>query len=300
MTPGGRFCPGADLPSRLARDMAAALAPVGLGGSDRGGGGGGVPRAPRPTPWGVEYGGVVVATAVPPRSTVARWPDRPVIAASAALQMALAEVGVVAVSCCMPPLVASPDASVAAGDHSDAVVRCDDAVVGSDEARPPKNEARPPEGDAVAIGAFLLCWALDAPRARLILAHPAAAALAASLGCPGEPVGPHPAVVICGGTSPCPPPLIVDALAAGIPVVGRRTAALAAVVGDAGLLVDPGDGVEALAEALGALLRDPRLATEVGRHGPLRVEALDPAAGLRSLLEDLARHVGPAGAPTGD
>jgi hypothetical protein len=282
MTPAGRFCPGADLPSRLGRDMAAALGPAV-----------GVPRA---TPWGVEYGGAVVATAVPPRSTVARWLDRPVIAASATLEQALAEVGVVAVSRCIPPLVATPDPSVAVGAHRDAVVRCDDAAVRA-------ADAGPPGGDAVAIGAFLLCWALDAPQARLVLAHPGAAAVAAALGCPGEPLGPlgrRPAVVICGGTAPCPPPLIVDALAAGIPVVGRRTPALAAVVGDAGLLVDPDDGVEALAEALGALLANPQLAAEVGRLGPPRVETLDPDAGLRSLLQELARHAGPAGAVTGD
>jgi glycosyltransferase involved in cell wall biosynthesis len=57
-----------------------------------------------------------------------------------------------------------------------------------------------------------------------------------------------------------------EALACGVPVVAANTSSLPEVVGDAGLLVEPGDA-GALAARLRALLADPGLAAELGARG---------------------------------
>jgi glycosyltransferase involved in cell wall biosynthesis len=58
----------------------------------------------------------------------------------------------------------------------------------------------------------------------------------------------------------------LEAMACGTPVVASSRAAIPEVVGDAGLLIDPED-VEALAMAMGRILRDRSLAEDLGRRG---------------------------------
>jgi glycosyltransferase involved in cell wall biosynthesis len=62
----------------------------------------------------------------------------------------------------------------------------------------------------------------------------------------------------------------LESLAAGTPVVGYRAGAVEEVVGDAGLLVDPGDG-NALGEALVTLLSSASLASVLRSRAPGRV-----------------------------
>lgn len=56
----------------------------------------------------------------------------------------------------------------------------------------------------------------------------------------------------------------VEAMAGGLPVVVSRVPGLADVVGDAGLLFEPGDDQQ-LAECLNALLQNPQLRSEMGK-----------------------------------
>ncbi len=58
-----------------------------------------------------------------------------------------------------------------------------------------------------------------------------------------------------------------EALACGVPVVATRSSSLPEVVGDAGLLVEPGDA-PALAAAIARLLADPGLAAGLAARGP--------------------------------
>jgi glycosyltransferase involved in cell wall biosynthesis len=76
----------------------------------------------------------------------------------------------------------------------------------------------------------------------------------------------------------------LESLAAGTPVVGYRAGAVLEVVGDAGVLVDPGDG-DALGDALVAYLGDP------DRQRDLRARARPRAAGFswdRAAADTLA------------
>ncbi|MFZ7128739.1 MAG: glycosyltransferase family 4 protein [Desulfobacterales bacterium] len=61
-----------------------------------------------------------------------------------------------------------------------------------------------------------------------------------------------------------------EAMACGVPVVSTWAGALPEVVGDAGILVAPGDP-DALASAISRLVDDPMKAGEIGRAGYLRV-----------------------------
>jgi glycosyltransferase involved in cell wall biosynthesis len=58
-----------------------------------------------------------------------------------------------------------------------------------------------------------------------------------------------------------------EALACGVPVVVTRSSSLPEVVGEAGLLVEPGDA-QALAAAIARVLRDPALAADLAARGP--------------------------------
>ena len=65
------------------------------------------------------------------------------------------------------------------------------------------------------------------------------------------------------------PPL--EALASGTPVITSSSTAIPEVMGDAGLLVDPGDE-PALAAALARVVGDAALRREMSNHGPMRAD----------------------------
>ena len=65
--------------------------------------------------------------------------------------------------------------------------------------------------------------------------------------------------------------VVVEAMACGVPVVASDTGALPDVVGDAGLLVPPGD-VVALGKTLRSLLDDEALRRELAQHGLIRAQ----------------------------
>jgi glycosyltransferase involved in cell wall biosynthesis len=62
-----------------------------------------------------------------------------------------------------------------------------------------------------------------------------------------------------------------EAMACGVPVVSTDGGALPEVVGDAGVIV-PTKNVEALVEAIDALLQDPQARAELGARGKQRIE----------------------------
>lgn len=81
----------------------------------------------------------------------------------------------------------------------------------------------------------------------------------------------------------------LEAMACGLPVVGADATGVADVVGDAGVIV-PRDDVDALANALGALLADDERRAELGRRARARVEGRfsleSVGAQLRAFLVD--------------
>jgi glycosyltransferase involved in cell wall biosynthesis len=99
------------------------------------------------------------------------------------------------------------------------------------------------------------------------------------------------------------PVSVLEAMAAGLPVVASRVGGLAEQVvdGETGVLVSPGDADE-LAGALARLLRDPELRRRLGEAGRVRAEqAFDLVPFRRAHLElysrELARRRLPAPAP---
>jgi GT2 family glycosyltransferase len=66
----------------------------------------------------------------------------------------------------------------------------------------------------------------------------------------------------------------IEAMAAGVPVVASHSGALPEVVGDAGLLVPPGEAAT-LRAALSSILRDPELAESLRRQGFERAAECD-------------------------
>ena len=90
------------------------------------------------------------------------------------------------------------------------------------------------------------------------------------------------------------PNVILEAMAAGVPVVAGAVSAIPEVVvdGTTGRLVPPGDPV-ALADALGALLSDPDARARLGQAGRAHVVAnLDLARCVTPLAEAFARCLG--------
>jgi glycosyltransferase involved in cell wall biosynthesis len=87
--------------------------------------------------------------------------------------------------------------------------------------------------------------------------------------------------------------LVQEALTAGRPLVATAVGGLPELVGDAALLVPPGDPA-ALAAAVGRVLADPAFAAELGRRGreraagwPTGDDAVELVAGVyRQLLGD--------------
>lgn len=83
--------------------------------------------------------------------------------------------------------------------------------------------------------------------------------------------------------------VLVEAMAAGVPVVGSSSGAIPEVVGDAGIIFPEGD-VEALSAALDALQRDPTLRMSLSERGLARAEEFGTArfaARVRALLEEM-------------
>jgi glycosyltransferase involved in cell wall biosynthesis len=80
--------------------------------------------------------------------------------------------------------------------------------------------------------------------------------------------------------------VFLEAMAAGLPVVACRAAAIPEVVEDGatGVLVPP-RSPEALAEALGDLVRDPARAPRLGGEGRRRVTAFTPGRVADQFLE---------------
>lgn len=85
------------------------------------------------------------------------------------------------------------------------------------------------------------------------------------------------------------PPL--EAMLAGVPVVAARAGALPEVLGDAALLVDP-TSVDALADALTAVLTDPGTATRLTTAGAARAARYSWARATDELVE-LYRRAAP-------
>lgn len=87
---------------------------------------------------------------------------------------------------------------------------------------------------------------------------------------------------------------VVEALAAGVPVVQPRHAVFPELLGETGggVLVEP-DDPEALADGLEGLLRDPAAARELGAQGRARVlERFDVDTMAKGVLETIGRAKG--------
>jgi len=86
--------------------------------------------------------------------------------------------------------------------------------------------------------------------------------------------------------------VLLEAMAAGLPIVATRAAAIPEVVpdGEAGLLVPPSDP-EALAEALDRLLSDPDLRRRLGEAGRRHVERFDWKIVAGEFLGALGLHL---------
>ena len=89
------------------------------------------------------------------------------------------------------------------------------------------------------------------------------------------------------------PPL--EAMAAGVPVVASAAGAIPEVVGDAAMLVPPGDP-DALRAALRSVLLDPAVAAGLVARGAARARAFPPEATARSLLKIVREAVERGGA----
>jgi glycosyltransferase involved in cell wall biosynthesis len=76
---------------------------------------------------------------------------------------------------------------------------------------------------------------------------------------------------------------VLEAFAAGVPVVATAAGALPEVCGDAALLVAPEDP-DALAAAIRRVLDEPALAADLVRRGLARAEAFLPSRAARALL----------------
>jgi glycosyltransferase involved in cell wall biosynthesis len=85
-------------------------------------------------------------------------------------------------------------------------------------------------------------------------------------------------------------------MACGVPVVATRGGALPEVVGDAGVLVPPGDDA-ALADAIRSLAGDPARRDRLGRHGRQRVlAAFDWQRAARETVSEYHRAIEHRGA----
>jgi glycosyltransferase involved in cell wall biosynthesis len=87
---------------------------------------------------------------------------------------------------------------------------------------------------------------------------------------------------------------VLEALAAGLPVVASRVSGLPVHFGDAVRFADPGSAA-ALADALTAVVDDPELRAELARRGRTVVhERFDPSVMVDRYLRLYADLAGPA------
>lgn len=84
---------------------------------------------------------------------------------------------------------------------------------------------------------------------------------------------------------------LVEAMACGCPVITSNTSACPEVVGDAALLVDPGD-VDGLASAMARVSFDDALADALSRRGLTRATAFSWMESARTLLAEIRRAAG--------
>jgi glycosyltransferase involved in cell wall biosynthesis len=78
---------------------------------------------------------------------------------------------------------------------------------------------------------------------------------------------------------------LLEAMAFGVPIVARRSAAIPETLGDAGFMIDPSDGPMVAAEAIYEGLTNPGLRRHLVERGRRRLEAFDPARS-RAILRD--------------
>ena len=90
------------------------------------------------------------------------------------------------------------------------------------------------------------------------------------------------------------PPL--EAMASGVPVVSSSSTSLPEVVGDAGLLVEPGNE-HALGAAISQLLNSDDLCRELGRRGVQRAHGFQWEVAARTVAAVYQRFMDAAGAP---
>jgi glycosyltransferase involved in cell wall biosynthesis len=81
---------------------------------------------------------------------------------------------------------------------------------------------------------------------------------------------------------------LLEAMAAGTPIVASPSGSIPEVAGDAALFADPED-VDALASALSAVLDDAALAADLRRRGEVRLTAFDWETTARGLTDLYAR-----------
>ncbi|MCS7220913.1 MAG: glycosyltransferase family 4 protein [Anaerolineae bacterium] len=81
---------------------------------------------------------------------------------------------------------------------------------------------------------------------------------------------------------------LVEAMAAGLPIVTTSAGATGEVVGDAGLVVPPGDS-QAFASALERLLAEPALAEQLRQMGPARARECFDLYDMAARVEEIYR-----------
>lgn len=86
------------------------------------------------------------------------------------------------------------------------------------------------------------------------------------------------------------PFVVLEAMASGVPVVSTRVGSIPELIGQGGMICEPGD-VEGLAEALGTLLEDPARRRSMGEAGRARAEERYDALETTPRLVDLLRGV---------
>lgn len=90
--------------------------------------------------------------------------------------------------------------------------------------------------------------------------------------------------------------VLAEAMACGKPVISTQSGSIPEVVGDAGILIPPGD-YRALADAIARLMRDPGLAAELGARGRSRVERIFDSRTISTQLRDALRAAAGGAAP---